>query len=254
MTRGAGKGQSVAKVHGIEQVFTLDADGQFDRPRFSRLMFSDRRPAFREVLRRGEDLEFQTEDLEGARAVYRTALGEAESDVERVEVLNALGRLARRSGDLEGVEATHAKLKAYPLVFDADGAHPLSLSSLRLAQALSFDGAAGVIREWSEAVQRGQVPIYPGCRQVVGMFRERIGRKKARGDRIQDVQNLLDSVVDLVDLVNVYPRLHRAGPGRRTFLSGVDEGGKSYLVYLHPEEDGKATGVSLDLEGLREAL
>ena len=241
---------------GVKGVFVLDAEGQFIRPFVRPLTLSERRPAFEQALFRGEDLAFREEDLEGARAAYEAALSAARTDAEKAEALNALGRCAARMGDDSLALSLHRQLAAYALAFDADGAHPLTLSTLRIIRQFSGrQQAVAALAAWTDGMISGAYPMYPGCRQAVRWARE-WATQRISGERLREPLRDLDRLEGLIGLTEIYVHLQRAGAGQngQAFRSGADAQGRSFLVYLRSQEDGATIGILFDLEAMGSTL
>ena len=55
----------------------------------------------------------------------------------------------------------------YGHVFDADGAHPVTLSHLRLGRYAAPEQAQASLMAWTEALLEGRYPLYAGCQQAL---------------------------------------------------------------------------------------
>ena len=252
---GESFGQLVTDTPEIDLVFALDADGRFSNPRYLTFDPTDRSPTFQETLFRAENLEFKDRNYPAALQTYELASILARNDAEKAETLNALSRCSLEAGDIQTVQAVHEKLKAFPNTLDPDGAHPLTLSTLRLLRSLPTSLAAAVCREWADATLVGTYPLYPGCLQAVETIRFWLS-ENPDVDNSPILLESLDRIETQITLVENFQRLSKAGLGKKGqgYLSGTDTTGTSRLVHLHPLEDGVTIGILFDLEILSQNL
>jgi signal transduction histidine kinase len=229
----------------VESIITLDAEGRFLYPRYLPLNLIERSTPFARHLRRAEEFEFAADDPIGARTACEKALNLAQSQRETVEALNGLGRIALALDRPEKAIQHHGQLREYPFVLDADGAHPLTLSYLRLARHLPPERAASLLEEWAQKTLAGEYPLFPGCRYIIDQFAQRVDElyilDKARRNLLRDHLTRLGRLIDLIDIY--------AGLGRLGSFSGLDPGGASFLVRLEPSPNGTVV-VRFDLEAL----
>ena len=216
----------------IEQAIILDAAGWFLDPPYLPLTLADRSAAFAAPLQRGVEREFRAADLDGARQAYAEALDRAGSPRETVEALDALSRVALAGGQRATVLQLHQRLREHAGRLDPDGAHPLTLSYLRLAESLPPEQALSLLEEWTHNLLAGACPLFPGCRYFVDRFAARTRDLPLSGDRKRALLDRLEAVGRLVDLTDVYTDLVAAGLGPRGTFSGTDPVGESFLVRL----------------------
>ena len=85
--------------------------------------------------------------------LYHQAYKEAASPAEEAEALNALARCAYKGKDAAMEEKAHRTLVTlYGHIFDADGAHPVTLSHLRLGRYAAPEQAQASLMAWAEAL------------------------------------------------------------------------------------------------------
>ena len=142
----------------VKHAFALDANGNLTYPLVLPLSLDQRRDTFDRALARGQTLEFSRSDHQGAEKAYWAAWKEAHADGESAEVLNALGRCALAQNDVDAALELHRKLTFYTLSFDADGAHPVSLSYLRLARHLGPETGAPLLAQWIKGLLDNHYP------------------------------------------------------------------------------------------------
>ena len=161
------------------------------------------------------------------------------------------------------------QLRSLAFVGDADGAHPLTLSLVRLADRYlareppdswepdSTAVARGrqLAAEWSDAVLRGEWPVTAGTRLASRHLRAALQRHKWWWD-MSGLVEALDAVEQRTDLIAVYRRLLETAiaAGDRTFLCGADEVGRTYFAELRPNDNGSSLGLLFDLPALSELL
>ena len=115
----------------IAQIFAVDPTGTLRHPAVQPLSLQERRAAFAAQMEQAAEHEFGHQDWAGGVQLYHQAWKEAASPAEEAEALNALARCAYAAME----EKAHRTLVAlYGHVFDADGAHPVTLSHLRLGR------------------------------------------------------------------------------------------------------------------------
>lgn len=238
------------KIPEIEQVIILDAEGWFSDPPYLPLTLSDRSPEFAVPLERGVELEFHSVDFNGARQAYAEALDRARSPRETVEALDALSRLALTAGQQATAIQLHQQLEAHADILDPDGAHPLTLSYLRLAEHLPPEQALSLLEEWASNLLAGVYPLFPGCRYFVDRFAAQIRDLPLSGDRKRTALDRLEDAGRLVDLAAIYTDLAAAGLGPGGTFSGTAPAGESFLVRLQPCADGAIVGLRFNLEAL----
>lgn len=104
-------------------------------------------------------LEFHDKNYAGAIEAYLKVWKEVIAEMESAEVLNALARCALKAGDMDLARDVHRKLSFYSLTLDADGAHPATMSYLRLARHLGYERGTFVLSEWAQAILDARYPI-----------------------------------------------------------------------------------------------
>ena len=209
--RVAANGPDSAAYRSVElkAAFTLDETGEFEMPRVVRARLQERTGAYAETLAQAEEVEFGDSDYVAASSHYRRALAVAVNDGERAEVLNALGRCAVSTADLARALDYFEQIQAYPRTLDPDGAHPLTLSVVRLANWY-LDGdstmvAAGfdLTTEWSAAVLRAEYPVHDGTRLAARQLKKAIRRYGWRRET-SHIKRDLGRIEELTDWVAVY--------------------------------------------------
>ena len=233
----------------VESIVTLDAEGRFLYPRYLPLNLVERSTSFARLLRRAEEFEFAAGDPIAALGACEEGLELARSQRETAEALNSLGRIALALGRTEEALQRHEQLRAYPLVLDADGAHPLTLSFLRLAPHLPPEQAASSIEEWTEQTLAGAYPLFPGCRYIIDQFALRIDALHIPKARRTSLRERLTRIGKLVDLIDIYTDLAATGLDRLGIFAGLDPVGESFLVRLESSPSGTVV-VRFDLEAL----
>ena len=233
----------------VESIVTLDAEGRFLYPRYLPLNLVERSTSFARLLRRAEEFEFAAGDPIAALGACEEGLELARSQRETAEALNSLGRIALALGRTEEALQRHEQLRAYPLVLDADGAHPLTLSFLRLAPHLPPEQAASSIEEWTEQTLAGAYPLFPGCRYIIDQFALRIDALHIPKARRTSLRERLTRIGKLVDLIDIYTDLAATGLDPLGIFAGLDPVGESFLVRLESSPSGTVV-VRFDLEAL----
>lgn len=245
---------SLTAARDVDFVFRLDEQGRFVRPAILPSRLLDRTPDFIRSMAEGEEAEFGVQDSTAAALAYTRAVEAATSPHERAEALNALSRSWLAAGDDEQSEAARVLLAEHPAILDADGAHPLSLAILRRTLQLSQGDtahvrqAAALVEGWVESLHSGRIPLHPGLRFELDRFAvalRRIDWHVPRPDLVASLQRLRRQD----DFVATYDRLLETAVVRpeATYLSGVGQGGQTYVAALTPRADG-AVGVLLDLD------
>ena len=239
----------------VERAFIMDGEGSLTNPLVLPLSLSERRPVFVRALKQGELLEFEKGEYEAALQAYWEAWKVAQSDGENAEVLNSLGRCALRVGDVKAAVDIHRKLTFYNLSFDADGAHPATLSHLRLAGYLGAGKGGRILSGWAGALLVSRYPLYPGCRQTLQEAGKLVERWSAEGTvspeliaDLREVEERMGFAEEFADLL-----VSRA-EGETGYCSGLRPGGGSFLMYLRRFGDAETIGLLFDLEQLRAAM
>ena len=148
----------------IAQIFVVDPAGVLRHPAVRPLNLQKPRAAFAAQMQRAEEREFGRRDWANAARLYDQAWKEAVSPAEEAEALNALSRCALEGKDEAMAEEAHRRLVAlHGHVFDADGAHPVTLSHLRLGRHAAPPRAQASLMAWTEALLQGRYPLYAGC-------------------------------------------------------------------------------------------
>ena len=236
----------------IAHSFAFDPAGNLLYPLVLPLQLSERRPSFGGVLLTGQMLEFHKQDYSAAVDAYWEAWKDAQLEPENAEVLNAVVRCALKAGDVETARRVHRKLTFYSHTFDADGAHPASLSHLHLSEHLGGEEGIAVLSEWTRSILNGRYPLYPGCRQALRTAGELVGRWQGEGTDVRLLLTDLEEIEQEIGFAEELPGLlqHRRGP-ETGYISGVKEAGESYLIYLRLLRNGDTAGLFFDLEQVR---
>ena len=238
----------------IAQIFAVDPTGMLRHPAVQPLRLAERSAAFAALMEQAAEREFSHRAWAGGVQLYRQAWKEAASPAEEAEALNALARCAQKEKDMATVEGAHQTLAAlYGHIFDADGAHPVALSHLRLGHYAEPEQAQASLLAWTDALLEGRYPLYAGCQQAL-----REARALAQG-RLAD---MADYPVLLEQLALIEESLDfalRFGPvvedqwitaQEQGYLSGVSDDGTSFLLYLGAAEGGGAVGILFDWAAL----
>ena len=152
--------RSYAGFSEIAQIFAVDPTGTLRHPAVQPLRLQERRAAFAAQMEQAAEREFGHQDWAGGVQLYHQAWKEAASPAEEAEALNALARCAHKGKDAAMEEKAHRTLVAlYGHVFDADGAHPVTLSHLRLGRYAAPVQAQASLTAWTEALLAG--PLSP---------------------------------------------------------------------------------------------
>jgi len=234
----------------------LDHEGVFVQPKVLPLTFGTRNKAFEMAFAVGEIAEFQRQHLAEAWVFYLDALQVVETDMERVEVLNALGRVALAQGREADALRYWEQLKPFSDVLDADGAHPLSLSVLRLVERLSFKRAFPVVQDWVAGVLEMRYPLYPGMSYAVRILEQWADRHASRYEQAREIRKQLNQISHWANLVDVWQRLHSAGMGDLGYAirAGMNVQGESVLVCLKAQGDSLWIGAQVDMDALVDSL
>ena len=246
--------RSYAGFSEIAQIFAVDPTGTLLHPAVRPLLLQEPRAAFAAQMEQAEKREFGHEDWVGGVQLYRQAWKEATSPAEEAEALNALARCAYKGKDVAMVEEIHQMLAAlYGPVFDADGAHPVTLSHLRLGRHAEPEQAQASLMAWAEALLEGRYPLYAGCRQAL-----QEARALAQG-RLADMEDrpvllerlaLIEKSLDFSMRFGPVLKDQWATAREQGYISGMWPDGTSYLMYLGPSEGGGAVGILFDWTAL----
>ncbi len=239
----------------VAQAFRVNAAGRLEYPLYLPLPLGERHPAFAVAMARAEALELGDGGYATVREAYREAWRRAVSGAEEAEVLNAQGRAALAAGDLTTAAEAHRQLGLYGLSFDADGAHPATLSHLRLAEHLGPVQGLPVLADWARALLTGRYPLFPGIRQSLGAAQALVGRWPADQGGNRALKADLDRVERRLTFAERF-----AGPAalqlppQTGYACGSLADGTPFLVFARRLSDGSAVGLSFDMEPLRAAL
>ena len=238
----------------IAQIFAVDPTGVLLHPAVQPLRLQERRTAFAAQMEKAAEREFGHQDWAGGIQLYRQAWKEAASPAEEAEALNALARCAYKGKDMAMVEGAHQTLAAlYGPVFDADGAHPATLSHLRLGHNAAPEQAQASLMAWTEALLQGRYPLYAGCQQALQEART------LAQDRLADMEDRPILLERLALIEEALDFALRFGPvvadqwiaaRERGYISGVGDDGTSYLLYLGAAEGSGALGILFDWAAL----
>ena len=200
-------------------------------------------------------LELHDENYAAAIEIYGAAWKDARTEMESAEVLNALARCALKAGDLDLARDAHRKLSFYGLTLDADGAHPATMSYLRMAQHLGHERGAPVLSEWARGILDGRFPIYPGCRLALRDAMALAAQWREDGRDCRVLLSELAHVDGKIDFVSTYADILKSSSGERArYVSGTSETGESFLLYNSDLRQEKITGLLFDLGRLRETV
>jgi len=234
----------------IAQIFTVDPSGALRHPAVQPLRLQERRAAFAAQMEKAAEREFGHQDWAGGVQLYHQAYKEAASPAEEAEALNALARCAYKEKDAAMEEKAHRTLVTlYGHVFDADGAHPVTLSHLRLGRYAAPEQAQASLMAWTEALLEGRYPLYAGCRQAL-----QEARTLAQG-RLADMEDrpvllerlaLIEEALDFAVRFGPVLEDHWATAREQGYISGVRDDGTSFLMYLGAAESGGAMGILFD--------
>ncbi|MEW6749782.1 MAG: winged helix-turn-helix domain-containing protein [Candidatus Latescibacterota bacterium] len=238
----------------VDEPFLLGADGSLLYPALLPLGLSEPRPAFARALAHAEGLEYASHDRAAAQEAYWAAWKEARTAQESAEARNALGRCAVEGGDLETALEVHRRLTPYGLTLDADGAHPLTLSYLRLAGHLPAAPAASLLGEWAEGVRDGRYPLYPGIEAACRQGRVLMERWAAQGEPAAELAGTLEQIEQRARFAGEWAGLLARGIGRTAGYWSGSHGERTLLLYARPLGDGRVAGLALDVERLRQTL
>ena len=238
----------------IAQIFAVDPSGVLRHPAVQPLRLQEPRAAFAAQMEKAEEREFGHQDWVGGVQLYRQAWKESASPAEEAEALNALARCAYKGKDMAMMERVHQTLAAiYGQVFDADGAHPVTLSHLRLGRYAEPEQAQASLMAWTEALLEGRYPLYAGCQQALQEARALVqGRLAAMEDRpvLLERLSLIEKALDFSMRFGPVVEDQWDTAWERGYISGVGLDGTSFLMYLGPAEGGGAVGILFDWAAL----
>ena len=238
----------------IALIFVVDAAGVLRHPSVRPLSLQEPRPAFAAQMEKAGEREFGRRDLAGAARLYDQAWKEALSPAEEAEALNALSRCALEGKDEATAEEAHRRLVAlHGQVFDADGAHPVTLSHLRLGRHAAPPRAQASLMAWTGALLQGRYPLHAGCGQALQEVRALAEGRLAEMEDRPDLLERLSLIEEAMDFaLNFGPVVEaRWAAGReRGYISGAGDDGTSFLMLLDAVEGGGAAGILFDWEAL----
>ena len=234
----------------IAQIFAVDPSGVLRHPAVQPLRLQERRAAFAAQMEKAAEREFGHQDWTGGVQLYHQAWKEAASPAEEAEALNALARCAYKEKDAAMEEKAHRTLVTlYGHVFDADGAHPVTLSHLRLGRYAAPEQAQASLMAWAEALLEGRYPLYAGCQQAL-----QEARTLAQG-RLADMEDrpvllerlaLIEAALDFALRFGPVVEDQWGTAREQGYISGVDDDGTNFLMYLGAAEGGGAVGILFD--------
>ena len=238
----------------IAQIFAVDPTGVLLHPAVQPLRLQEPRAVFAAQIAKAEEREFGHQDWAGGVQLYRQAWKEAASPAEEAEALNALARCAYKGKDMATVEGAHQTLASlYGHVFDADGAHPATLSHLRLGRYAAPEQSQASLMAWTEALLEGRYPLYAGCQQALQEVRAVAqGRLADMEDRpvLLERLALIEKVLDFSRRFGPVLEDQWAAAREQGYISGVGDDGTSFLLYLAPAAEGSAVGILFDWAAL----
>ena len=234
----------------IAQIFAIDPSGVLRHPAVQPLHLQERRAAFAAQMGKAAERELGHQDWTGGVQLYHQAWKEAASPAEEAEALNALARCAYKEKDAAMEEKAHRTLVTlYGHVFDADGAHPVTLSHLRLGRYAAPEQAQASLMAWTEALLKGRYPLYAGCQQAL-----QEARALAQG-RLADMEDrpillerlaLIEKALDFSMRFGPVVEDQWARAREQGYLSGVRDDGTSFLMYLGAAEGDGVVGILFD--------
>ena len=246
--------RSYAGFSEIAQIFAVDPTGTLRHPSVQPLRLQERRAAFAAQMEQAAEREFGHQDWAGGVQLYHQAWKEAASPAEEAAALNALARCAYKGKDAAMEEKVHRTLVAlYGHVFDADGAHPVTLSHLRLGRYAAPVQAQASLMAWTEALLAGRYPLYAGCQQALQEARTLAqGRLADMEDRpvLLERLSLIEKALDFAMRCGPIVEDQWAMARERGYISGVWPDGTSFLMYLGAAEGGGAVGILFDWAAL----
>ena len=238
----------------IEQIFAIDPTGVLRHPALRPLRLQVPQPAFVAQMKQAEQREFGHQDWAGGALGYHRAYEAATSPAEEAEALNALARCAHNGKDAATVATVHQRLVAdYGPVFDADGAHPVTLSHLRLGRHAAPAEAQASLMAWAQALLEGRYPLYRGCQQAL---QEARALAQGRLAALEDRPVLLERLAQVEQAIDFATRFGAVVADRwdaareQGYLSGVEADGTSFLMYLSAAAEGGAVGILFDWDAL----
>ena len=238
----------------IEQMFAVGPTGVLRHPSVRPLRLQTPQPAFAAPMKQAEKREFGHQDWEGGAQHYRQAYEAATRPAEQAEALNALARCAHKGQDAATVAAVHQRLVAhYGPVFDADGAHPVTLSHLRLGRYAEPAQAQASLMAWAQALLEGRYPLYPGCQQALQEARALAhGRLATMADQPALLERLarIEQALDFATRLGPVVADQWDAARERGYISGVEADGTSFLLYLRAAQEGGAMGILFDWDAL----
>ena len=234
----------------IAQIFAVDPSGVLRHPAVQPLHLQERRAAFATQMEKAAEREFGHQDWAGGVQLYHQAWKEAASPAEEAEALNALARCAYKKKDAAMEEKAHRTLVTlYGHVFDADGAHPVTLSHLRLGRYAAPEQAQASLMAWTEALLKGRYPLYAGSQQALqeahALAQGRLADMEDRPvllERLALIERALDFSMRFGPVVEDQWATAR----EQGYLSGVRDDGTSFLMYLGAAEGDGVVGILFD--------
>ncbi len=238
----------------IAQIFAVDPTGVLRHPAVQPLRLQETRAAFSTQMQQAAEREFGHQDWAGGAQLYRQAWQQATSPAEEAEALNALARCALKGPDAATAMEAHQRLATYyGAIFDADGAHPATLSHLRLGRNAPPQQAQASLLAWTEALLEGRYPLYAGCQQALQEARTLTqGRLADRANRPVLLTNLtlIEEALDFALRFGPIVESQWTTARERGYISGVDADGSSFLLFLGAAEGGGALGILFDWDAL----
>ncbi|NKB70754.1 MAG: hypothetical protein GKR89_27100 [Candidatus Latescibacteria bacterium] len=245
----------------VAHIFAVDSGGRLLRPALVSPASSQREAEFAVLMQEGEWAEFRGDDCAAAGGLYRRAWERANLGgraAEAAEALNAWSRCALALGDSSGFARAHRQLlEAHPSTFDPDGAHPITLSTLRWAAQAPSQEVEAILLAWAQATLAGRYPLYPGCRQVLSSIDQVAQRRLGEPSGWAGLSRDLERVGAAIDFAEQYgPRIQQNWPSirERNYLSGSTAEGATFLLYLESAQRDLWMGMAFDIEQLSARL